>query len=508
MRMRLRDLWLIILMVLFSMGCRHRYGDKHYYEEDILQKNKEMKGADLSSDRVKRLKRVKKNSLDGNEDQIKLLIFETQKSIEKSGVEKDKIMFNLNNLITVLDRLTKQKKSQKKSSMGKSKRIEKIQVELNQLVIQYNILLREGVKISLEDKNEMSEVLGNLDRLVEESKEEDKLDELIKKGSGAGFVKVADLKEKMVGSGKSYDPYQIGHPSHLRKVSENLRAHYKVVENLDFSGFGSFIPIGGTFEGVFDGGEKIIKGLEMSGKSHLGLFVLTGGGSVIKNVRLIDLKLRNRAYTSSYVGGLVGKNRGKIENSVVTGTVTSGISGNQIIGGLVGINAKGGIILDNEVHMTVTGSSSKNVYIGGLVGKNRGKIERSKVFGNVIGSDGDIGVYVGGLVGENYKDIENSQSSASVRGSSSKNIYVGGLVGISFGPIRNSKAFGNVYVNNVIKKYIGTLVGAFSIYRSSSVEPRNKATGNIFVDGKKEDSPSLIHCIYSGKGLPASSCGG
>ena len=501
--MKRANLWVIGLMVLVLMGCRHRYeGDKNYYEEDISNKNEGIEDANLSSDGVK------KKASNGNEDQIKLLISKIQKLIEKNEVQKSNIMVNLNNLITGLDQLTKRNKSQKKSSMGKSKSIQKIQFGLDQLVIQYNILLREGGKISLEDKNEMSEALGNLGRLVEESKEEDKLEGLIKKGSEFGFVKVKDLKEKMVGSGKSYDPYQIAHPSHLSKVSENLRAHYKVVENLDFSGFGSFIPIGGPFEGVFDGGEKIIRGLEMSGKSHLGLFVLTGGGSVIKNVRLIDLKLRNRAYTSSYVGGLVGKNRGKIQNSVVTGKVTSGILGNQTVGGLVGINAKGGTILDNEVHVTVTGSSSKNVHIGGLVGQNRGKIQRSKVFGDVIGLDGDIGVYVGGLVGQNYRDLENSQSSASVRGSSSKNIYAGGLVGISFGPIRNSKAFGNVYVNNVIKKYLGTLVGAFSIYRSSSVEPRNKATGEIFVDGKKEDSASLIHCIYSGKGLPGSSCGG
>jgi len=122
----------------------------------------------------------------------------------------------------------------------------------------------------------------------------------------------------------------------------------------------------------------------------------------------------------SYVGGLVGGNRGTVENSYATGNV----NGDTGIGGLVGFNYENSTIQNSYA----TGEVSGDLSVGGLVGLNHGLISDSYAVGSVNGTG-----EVGGFVGKNYTEdgiiiINNCYASGNVEG----DLYVGGFVGYNY----------------------------------------------------------------------------
>jgi hypothetical protein len=135
-------------------------------------------------------------------------------------------------------------------------------------------------------------------------------------------------------------------------------------------------------------------------------------------------------------GGLVGCNQGIITHCFSTGCV----SGENGVGGLVGINRSEGERVGRIVDCYATGWVSASLYnTGGLVGANAGMISGCFSASQVSGKD-----WVGGLVGANdylvMGTIINSYASGSVTGER----IVGGLVGINPGTIRQCYAMGRV----------------------------------------------------------------
>ena len=129
------------------------------------------------------------------------------------------------------------------------------------------------------------------------------------------------------------------------------------------------------------------------------------------------------------VGGLVGANSGTVSKSYATGAVSS-ISGKSFLqngfGGLVGVNSAK--LKDDYATGAVTGDDQ----VGGLVGLNTGAgaISVAYATGAVKGITGNgapsgSGVDLGGLAGENAGAIVNTYATGAVSGSSGK----GGLVG-------------------------------------------------------------------------------
>ena len=147
------------------------------------------------------------------------------------------------------------------------------------------------------------------------------------------------------------------------------------------------------------------------------------------------------------VGGLVGDNAGKVEDSNARGSVTAA-GGN--IGGLVGRNeGTNAQITDSYASGDVKGGNSD--LVGGLVGDNAGKVEGSNARGSVTEGGGDIG----GLVGRNTgtdAQITDSYATGDVEGGN----LVGGLVGENFGKVEGSNARGSVTATG---SNIGGLVG-------------------------------------------------
>ena len=164
-------------------------------------------------------------------------------------------------------------------------------------------------------------------------------------------------------------------------------AGYELAADLDFDEDGDgdrndtyntgsgWSPIGddsNQFNGVFEGNGHDIANLYMSASlntGYLGLFGHAGPSAVIRNLGLTDVNVAAFAASGSYIGGLVGRNRGTVTASYATGSV----SGGRQVGGLVGENYQTSLTVRGSVTASysavdVTGGVGP---VGGLVGVQR-----------------------------------------------------------------------------------------------------------------------------------------
>jgi hypothetical protein len=227
------------------------------------------------------------------------------------------------------------------------------------------------------------------------------------------------------------------------------------------------------FTGTFDGqGYKICDlFINRLDESYVGIFGIVDEGVRIEDIGAVNVTVTgdtsvgglvgyntgtvSNSYiigsvtSHSYAGGLVGHNWGTVSNSHFTGTVTSWgvLAGSGMVGGLVGRNHIGGTI-ENSYS---TGSVTGNDQVGGLVGLNiEGDVSNSYFTGSVTGNE-----YVGGLVGSNcynYGIVTNSYSTGSVTGHSS----VGGLIGKKEGDGTVNNSFWDVQTSGQTTSAGGT----------------------------------------------------
>ena len=284
---------------------------------------------------------------------------------------------------------------------------------------------------------------------------------------GDGLIEICDLeglnemRYQLDGSGykASADATKITHgcpPAGCRG--------YELVKDLDFNAAASYrttsnqvtwttgdgwSPIGSIsnrFSSVFEGNGFMIAHLYInrSNASYVGLFSVSNHTAQIQNIRLSDVNISGWFYICS----LVGDNHGIIINSNVTGTVNSRSSW---VGGLVGSNRGTGEIISSFANVTVTQQADS--IAGGLVGLNFGSITTSYATGMVAGNNN-----AGGLVGLNSDPtslIFRSYATGMVTGNSN----VGGLVGSNSGNVvAASYATGMVTGNS----NVGGLVGSNS----------------------------------------------
>ena len=127
--------------------------------------------------------------------------------------------------------------------------------------------------------------------------------------------------------------------------------------------------------------------------------------------------------TVNNAGGLVGWSNGPISDSYASGAVRGGVQ----MGGLVGLNAAAGQVIDSRADGAVGNSTVAGRVIGGLVGLNQGSVAGSVATGTVSGSGASF--TLGGLVGGNHGPISGSAATGAVSGGQ----QVGGLVGYGAG---------------------------------------------------------------------------
>ena len=255
---------------------------------------------------------------------------------------------------------------------------------------------------------------------------------------------------------------------------------YELTRDLDFQSAGSYasdavndkwttgngwlpIGVGDGFRSLFDGNGMAITNLFMRREGanqpeYIGLFGSNRGE--ISRIGVVNVDVTGE----SNVGGLAGRNQGRITSSYSTGNV----SGEARIGGLIGVNS--GEIISSYASSKVSGGP-----VGGLVGRHdEGSITFSYATGDVS-SDSER---AGGLVGEGSSEITSSFASGNVTGGT----IVGGLVGSGYN-ITSSYATGEVSGERTVGGLAGWGGGIVSSYASGRVSGERVVGGLVGFGG-------------------------
>lgn len=231
------------------------------------------------------------------------------------------------------------------------------------------------------------------------------------------------------GTGTEEDPYIIKTEQQLRDFAGSL--NNKIDYTDEYVALGDDIalsseewkPIGRStylFNGTFDGQGHTISGMTLgttdeafaldSENCYIGLFGVLGPKAYVKDVHLTEVSINVTYVATAYVGGIAGVMQGS-GSSDYTGAVIDGCSvagdlaltstrGNQMIGGLVGMQYKGAII-NSSTRVNISGvvTSEALAEVGGLVGlNNRGLVANcwsdSNVYGSGSRENGDEGMAV------------------------------------------------------------------------------------------------------------------
>ena len=245
-----------------------------------------------------------------------------------------------------------------------------------------------------------------------------------------GYELTRNLDFDVNGDGSTWSRSHEG--SYILDVDDRNDDYFPV----DSAGAGGWLPIGdGTspFVAVFDGNGNEISNLAIRrDQTYIGLFGVTGGDAVIRDLGLVY----NLAdYTGSstnpnHIGGLVGRSFGSITTSYATGDADGGDGNSDYVGGLVGSQGIGSSITASYATGDVDGGDGDSDSVGGLVGQqDGGSITASYATGDADGGDGDSD-RVGGLVGQqDGGSITASYATGEADGGVGSADSVGGLVG-------------------------------------------------------------------------------
>ncbi len=321
------------------------------------------------------------------------------------------------------------------------------------------------------------------------------------------------------GKGTPEDPYQIATVEQLVSIGADpnlLDKHYVLLNDLDLDpnlpGGQMFTRAviapdvnladdfqGTAFTGGFDGGGHVIRNLTiLRGTeadsprfgSYLGLFGKLGKGAIVSDLAVETARV-GLDY-AGYVGLLAGWNEGRIVRCHVEGRA----SGHSYVGGLVGDNR--GDIHDCDGKSDFVGSFH---YVGGLVGINHAgaRIVRCHAASEVLVQQ----AWAGGLVGLNGGYLIGCYATGEVSGPRYI-AFVGGLVGLSHYPgvIVNCHASGNVltWERGPYAQHVGGLVGDL---RGATVGELGAgtsiincyATGNVSGGDNSISLGGLVGCV-------------
>lgn len=198
----------------------------------------------------------------------------------------------------------------------------------------------------------------------------------------------------------------------------------ELTADLDLSG-SDFTPVP-IFQGTFHGNGHTISGFSFEKKgSKTGLFRTLTASAVVDDLTVEgDLTPQGSA---SQAGLLVGENYGTVSRCAAQGSV----SGQEDIGGLVGLNGESGCIQSCTSATAVTGVTN----VGGITGQNLGAVENSSNTGEInTQADQETPTSVGGIAGLSRGTIRGCTNSGAV-GYQHVGYNMGGIAGLQSGEI-------------------------------------------------------------------------
>jgi hypothetical protein len=288
--------------------------------------------------------------------------------------------------------------------------------------------------------------------------------------------KFLDVNERLSQEDGYYLINDVSDFKQLVAFGQDSSLKFRLKNDLDLDTEANFyIPY---LAGEFDGNGHKLLNLSFSFDfiAQVGLF-----GHVAPDGRVVHVGAENTAIVGCQSSGaLVGWNNGAVSNSYSTGSIT----GESLVGGLVGINHEGTV--RNSLSI---GAVAGHTAIGGLIGRNDGStVNNCYSFASVTGNS-----EVGGLVGYQVDCIvSNSFSTGSVTGHE----YIGGLIGWNIGNIV-SNSFWDVETSGQATSSGGT--------GKTTTEMKSITTftdWDIFAVASGETSPSYTWNIVDGQTYP------
>ena len=230
----------------------------------------------------------------------------------------------------------------------------------------------------------------------------------------------------------------------------------ELTADLDLSS-SDFTPVP-IFQGTFHGNGHTISGFSFEKKgSKTGLFRTLTASAVVEDLTVEgDLAPQGSA---SQAGLLVGENYGTVSRCAAQGSV----SGQEDIGGLVGLNGESGCIQSCTSAAAVTGVTN----VGGITGQNLGTVENSSNTGEInTQADQETPTSVGGIAGLSRGTIRGCTNSGAV-GYQHVGYNMGGIVGLQSGEISNCSNTAPIQG----RKDVGGIVGQFEPNTSLTYGP-------------------------------------
>ena len=251
-----------------------------------------------------------------------------------------------------------------------------------------------------------------------------------------------------------------------------LGKNYKLGADLDLSGV-PFPGIGTAahpFTGRFDGQNKTVSNVTVTGENNVGFFGVIKGAA-IQNLNLENVNISGK----ERVGGLAGYAQVELDavdlsrnaaNLIGGCTISGTVKGEKQTGGLVGLNEGK---TDSDTLFSIASaidkcSSSASVtgtsMTGGLVGENSGTVTKSTAKVAVTGTS-----MTGGFVGSSSGDIYDSHAEGAVTGST----HTGGFAGYSDGTVKNCYSLGAVTGTDYTGSFAGSLAAADTVIGAGQV---------------------------------------
>lgn len=205
-----------------------------------------------------------------------------------------------------------------------------------------------------------------------------------------------------------------------------------------------FLPIP-TFGGILEGNGHRISGLLVTEDgAQTGLFDTIQSGGIVTGLTVVGQVTPDG--DGDTIGGIAGRNYGKIVNCTFEGVVNAKTS----VGGIVGVNETTGQIIQCRFQGVVTGEH----YVGGIAGQNTGSLIQCENSGDINTTAVEVSTDLTDL-----PELSDLRTTESVPAGTD----IGGIAGFSSGMIQGCKNTGNVGYEHMGYN-VGGIVGRQSGY--------------------------------------------
>jgi len=224
----------------------------------------------------------------------------------------------------------------------------------------------------------------------------------------------------------------------LEQIRSNPSGDFRLTADITLTG--EFVPIP-SYSGTLDGNGHIISGLTITANANRpkAAFIVENNG-IIKQLGLVDVDITGLSTNSSYwASGIVGSNRGTIQESFVTGTITGGyrsagiavtnyniiknvytdgtVSGNVEVGALVAVSESGSLLESSYAVPNVNSTLNNTGGISAYAYTNAAIKNNALLAGTITnGSNSNIGRITGRVNGTPVFQNNIASTNARVQG--------------------------------------------------------------------------------------------